>query len=466
MTTAVWKLELQLLLRNKLLLLALLVFGIVAIWSVENGRRWYQYQQAATDSLAVATQAGYNSVAAELDTLKPGSERTAVETPFTLDWRLKPVVSKPLSPLAVLTVGQADVLPLHKSARMTQPIFSNDFDEFRNPMQLLAGSFDLGFFVLFLFPLLFIGLSYNLMSAEREQGIDRLWLVATRQRVQAALFSRLLFRWVAAWLPLSVALGYAVGWLQGQASPAPQLWQWLLAAILYTGLWLSLGWLILSRGFSSMQNLVALLASWLLLLVIVPGLFNTLQEARDTGDTAVAIAEFRDIPEAAWNAPLDSHQRITAERYPEYAKDTTGIVRQTMMRSYAYVGITMQQERALHQQMSQQILQQADQQAAAFWVNPAAATLRSFSQSAHTTAVQQVAFEQQVLAYKQQRFHHMWDNMILDSHYTRQHLQQMPGAPAIQLAAGRQPWGPLLLWLALPAVLGALLNSRRRGAKA
>ncbi len=464
MTTAVWKLELQLLLRSKLLLLALLVFGIVAIWSVENGRRWYQYQQAATDSLAAATMANYNSVAAELDTLKTGAERIAVETPFTLDWRLKPVLSKPLSPLAALTVGQADVLPLHKSVRMTYPIFNNEFDEFRNPMQLLAGSFDLGFFALFLFPLLFIGLSYNLMAAEREQGIDRLWLVATRRQLQSALFSRLLFRWVVAWLPLSVALGYAYGWLQGQSAPASQPGTWVLAAVLYTGVWLSLSWLILSRGWSSMQNLVALLASWLLLLVVVPGLFNTVQEARDNGDTAVAIAEFRDVPGKAWDAPLDSHQRITAQRYPEYAKDTTGIVRQTMMRSYGYLRITMQQEQALHQQISDQILQQADAQAASFWVNPAAATLRSFSQSAHTTAVQQVAFEQQVLAYKQQRFEHMWDNMILDSHYTRRHLQQMPGAPTVRLSANSQPWGPLLLWLALPALLAALLSRRQHNA--
>lgn len=460
MITAVWKLELQLLLRNKLLLLALLVFGIVAIWSVENGRRWYRYQQAATDSLAAATLANFNSVAAQLDTLQPGPERTAIETPFTLDWRLKPVLSKPLSPLAALTVGQADVLPLHKSVRMTHPIFNNEFDEFRNPMQLLAGSFDLGFFALFLFPLLFIGLSYNLMAAEREQGIDRLWLVATRRQLQSALFSRLLFRWVVAWLPLSVALGYAFGWLQDQAVPASQPGTWVLAAVLYTGLWLSLGWLILSRGWNSMQNLVALLASWLLLLVVIPGLFNTVQEARDTGDTALAIAEFRDVPEAAWNAPLDSHQRITAERYPAYAKDSSGLVKQTVMRSYAYLRMTMQQEQALHRRLSQQVLQHADAQAASFWVNPAAATLRSFSQAAHTTAVQQVAFEQQVLAYKEQRFQHMWDNMILDSHYTRQHLRQMPSAPAIRLPAGHPAWGPMLLWLAIPALLALLLRQR------
>jgi ABC-2 type transport system permease protein len=464
MTTAVWKLELQLLLRSKLLLLALLVFGIVAIWSVENGRRWYQYQQTATDSLAAATVANYNQVAAELDTLKPAAERTDLETPFTLDRRLKPVLSKPLSPLAALTVGQADVLPLHKSVRMTQPIFNNDFDEFRNPMLLLAGSFDLGFFVLFLFPLLFIGLSYNLMSAEREQGIDRLWLVATRRQLQSALFSRLLFRWVVAWLPLSVAVGYAYGWMQDRLVPASQLGTWVLAAVLYTGMWLSLGWLILSRGWSSMQNLVALLASWLLLLVVVPGLFNTVQEARDNGDTAVAIAEFRDVPGKAWNAPLDSHQRITAQRYPAYAKDTASIAKQAIMRSYGYLYMTMQQEQALHQQLSQRILEQADQQAAAFWVNPAAATLRIFSQIARTTAVQQIAFEQQVLKYKQQRFEHMWDNMILDSHYTRQHLQQMPGAPTVRLAAGHQPWGPLLLWLALPALLAALLSRRQQNA--
>ena len=42
--------------------------------------------------------------------------------------------------------------------------------EIENPNRLLAGRFDLAFVIVFLYPLLILTLSYNMLSAEQEQG--------------------------------------------------------------------------------------------------------------------------------------------------------------------------------------------------------------------------------------------------------------------------------------------------------
>src|SRR6266508_4576303 len=76
----------------------------------------------------------------------------------------------PPAPLAALAVGQSDLYPYYfKVTSQSKQTFTAN-DEIENPTNLLAGRFDLAFVIIYLYPLLILALSYNLISAEREQG--------------------------------------------------------------------------------------------------------------------------------------------------------------------------------------------------------------------------------------------------------------------------------------------------------
>jgi len=80
------------------------------------------------------------------------------------------VAALPQGPLAFLSVGESDLFPpaIPVSARGKESFLFND--EISNPSHLLTGIFDPAFVLVVLLPLFILALTYNVISAEREQG--------------------------------------------------------------------------------------------------------------------------------------------------------------------------------------------------------------------------------------------------------------------------------------------------------
>ena len=119
-------------------------------------------------------------------------------------------------PLAALAVGQGDLYPYYfKMTNRSKQTFINN-DEIENPTNLLAGRFDLGFVTVFLFPLLILAMSYNLISAEREQGTLAMAL-AQPVRLRTLAMGKAAFR---AAVVLTLAIGLAKGIIDAAGLPA------------------------------------------------------------------------------------------------------------------------------------------------------------------------------------------------------------------------------------------------------
>ena len=76
----------------------------------------------------------------------------------------------PPTPLAALAVGQSDLLPYYFKVTTDAKETVLAAAELENPQRLLTGRFDLAFVLIYLYPLLILALTYNLLSAEKEQG--------------------------------------------------------------------------------------------------------------------------------------------------------------------------------------------------------------------------------------------------------------------------------------------------------
>ncbi len=178
--------------------------------------------------------------------------------------------------MAALAFGQRD---LHKYAVSitTGTYFYNKYatgyqnktlsGEITNPQKQLAGHLDLSFVLVFLFPLYFILLSYNLLSNEKEGGTLALLAVQAVRPVDFVGI-KLGFRWLITGLT-----GTAIVLMAARITQAPpdhRLGYMLVTMWLYVGFWAGITGVVTGLHRSSGFNALLLVSIWLLLCVAIP----------------------------------------------------------------------------------------------------------------------------------------------------------------------------------------------------
>lgn len=265
--------------RSAWALVALL--GAFVGYGVYNGSAWVRFQR---DTLAAAAQDESQRLAdlrRDAENVDPKAEPAVTwldpRTPGVVaGTRGQRFAAAPPGPLAALDVGQADLYPFYfKMTNRTKQTFIAG-DEIENPSNLLAGRFDLGFVVVQLFPLLILGLSYNLLSAEREQGTLAMTL-AQPVRLRTLAMGKVLAR-AALVLTLALALSIGGGLLAGVDLRRPdvlaRLGLWAATVAGYGAFWFALALAVNALGRPSSTNAVVLAACWIALVVVAPALLN------------------------------------------------------------------------------------------------------------------------------------------------------------------------------------------------
>ena len=302
------------------------VFAGAVAYGVWTGTQWVSFQSTAIATATTEQSNRYRQLAGQLAQLaSPGAAVSAFadpRDPANFGSRLGPRYAiLPPAPLAALSVGQSDLLPYY--FKVTTDARENlvSASEIENPSRLQAGRFDLSFVVIFLLPLLILAVSYNMLSAEREQGTLALALSqplsAGRLVLGKVALRVLLLGAVVAAVSVIAVLGGGVN-LAGP-NALVQLLFWAIAVACYGAFWFALAVAVTSLGWPSTTNAAALAAAWLVLTVMLPALFNLaattlfpvpsrvemIQATREASDAAsqqgsVALARYyEDHPELA-----------------------------------------------------------------------------------------------------------------------------------------------------------------------
>ena len=217
-----------------------------------------------------------------------------------------------LSPLGGLSVGQSDLNPTVK--QLTIKTFeAQRFDtDLVNPSSLHAGNLDLAFVILFLFPLLVIVLTFNLIAEETESGTWKLVAVQAKSTF-GFVFSKLLVRMCLLYLLLFLLL--LVAKLALQIPLNEHFLTVILLSSLYLLFWFVLSFFVICFKQSSGYNALILLSAWLVLLLLLPAGVNAyitgkypIPEAMST-----AIAQ-RDGYHVKW----DTDKRETIEKFYQH----------------------------------------------------------------------------------------------------------------------------------------------------
>jgi ABC-2 type transport system permease protein len=255
---------------------AVLMFGILALgFSLINGERWRshldQVRVAAAQQDASARAAARATASRIENEQQPPSLFDPRSAFVYADYLMSHFAVLPATPLAALTVGQSDLLPSALPLAPGRLPSLADGSEPENPHRLLIGRFDPAFAVIFLLPLLIIGLSYALLAGEREGGTLAL-LLAQPLTLRALFVGKIVPR-----IFLVVGLLLAFGAISAAIVPVsawPRLAIWFAIAIAYAAFWFAFTATVVTRRGNTAAHAVSLAAAWLTLTLLVPTLVN------------------------------------------------------------------------------------------------------------------------------------------------------------------------------------------------
>jgi ABC-2 type transport system permease protein len=174
------------------------LMAVLIGWPIYNGATWVRFQEKTLAAAANDQQERLHQLRQNLSDIEAGR----VEPKGFLDPRSPasignatgvPFVVMPPAPLSAFSIGQSDVYPYYfkLGLRSKQTVLNSD--EIENPLNLLSGRFDLAFVIVYLFPLLILSLTYNLISEEKENATLALAL-SQPIRLSTLIAQKTLFR--------------------------------------------------------------------------------------------------------------------------------------------------------------------------------------------------------------------------------------------------------------------------------
>ncbi|GGF06195.1 ABC transporter permease [Hymenobacter cavernae] len=301
------------------------------------------------------------------------------------------------TPWASLSLGQRDVNPYYVKLRLLGLQGQLYASENVNPAKVLSGNFDLAFVLVYLFPLLIIALSFNLLSSEKEQGILPLLLA---QPVSAALVvgAKLAFR-LALVLGLALVLsGVAMLWARVPLDGRVGLW--LALVMLYCLFWFGLAFLVTGLQRNSAFNAVALVGLWLVLVVLVPGLLNVyVSAARPVPQGIELTVKQREEIHGGWDKPKTETMNRFFALYPQW-RDTTTIKEHFVWRwYYAFQHLGDQSVQPLAVAYTDGLRQRYELVNRLNWLSPAINAQTSLNALAGTDLPTHLAFQRSATRY-------------------------------------------------------------------
>lgn len=314
------------------------LLAVMLLYGAFNGSRWSSEQVQRQEEWKAERQERLAETRADLVRIEAGGDPPGgffnPRNPAQVGQNFAAAAATmPPAPLASLSVGQSDLLPSYYKVTLDSREALLAGDELENPTNLLAGRFDVAFVLVFLYPLVILALSYNLLSGEKEQGTLALALaqpVSLRKLASGKILARggLVFGLTV----MLTFLGAVVGGIDlSLPGAAARLLAFFGITAIYGLFWFALALLVNAWGRASQVNAMILAGTWLTLALIIPSAVDLLastlhpvpsrvemiqagrtatQEATARGSQLLG-AYFADHPEMAPQGEIDAGDYYT-----------------------------------------------------------------------------------------------------------------------------------------------------------
>jgi ABC-2 type transport system permease protein len=326
--------EWRLLAREGSLWLTVAIFALAIGYGMFNGTRWARFQHEAVAEAVREEQERFATQHLAITRINSGELKLSPfadpRNPQTAGSRLGARYAvMPPSPLAALAVGQSDVLPSY--FKITSDARENVTAgvELENPQRLLTGRFDVAFVLIYLYPLLIVAMSYNVLSGEKEQGTLGLALsqpISLRTLLVGKLALRFGFFVIAVALLVTLA-ALSAGVSLAEDGALMRLLLWAAAVAAYGLVWFALATTVAAYGRPSSTNAMALAAIWLGFVVLVPSLLNMVSM------TAYPVPSRVEMIQAMREASDDANRqgsKLLSRYYEDHPELASGSAEQAM----------------------------------------------------------------------------------------------------------------------------------------
>jgi ABC-2 type transport system permease protein len=307
MNNSTYQLEYKIFFRNKAVWSGILILLISGFAGLYFGKKFIEKQEAviekASDLQQEKTTHNVNLHADDLGLLLFYNKFSIANIP---------------SPWAAFANGQRDINPYLLSVSILALEGQMYDTDLNNPSTLLLGNMDLAFVIIFLFPLVIIAFSYNIVSAEQESGI---WGLVKSQsglplKIILRKFSIRVVTIFATLLILMVAAGIYLH------LPADLHFLMVMMVVsLYMLFWFALSFWVISRNKSSSFNAVTLIACWVVLNIIGPAVLNVWLTSRYPIPEAMeTVIHQREGNHEKWDREKNVTMDKFYEHYPQFKK--------------------------------------------------------------------------------------------------------------------------------------------------
>ena len=231
---------------------------------------------------------------------------------------LKFALIKEQNPLAALSIGQNDLNPSVQSVKILTLEGQKYDTDLVNPTKLLYGNLDLSFILVYIFPLLIIAFTYNLISEEEESGTWKMVSVSVKSKMTFIL-SKLLVRIGAIFIAMSLLYVVASWVLNIQWNKA--FFAFFLIGLFYQLFWFALSFWVISFRRHSNFNALILLSFWLLLVVLLPAIINNAVTSRyPVPEALTTMIKQRDGYHQKWDTDKNETMDRFYQDYPQFEK--------------------------------------------------------------------------------------------------------------------------------------------------
>ncbi len=336
------------------------------------------------------------------------------------------VAAMPAETFAFVATGQSDMFTHYKKPEVYGFSFIEDFTEMTSPVQLLFGSFDLAFVIVYLLPLLIIAFSYNVLSAERESGSLRL-LGAQPIRIETWVLQKLGLRFL--WLSVLVILTLLMVFLALGIPPLNKMKAFLglISMVLaYALFWFALAFLINLWVGRSAKNAMSLLGLWIVFVLLVPSVINQMGSTLyPLPSRALMINEMRGT-QADVLKNVDEILDNFLRDHPEYAVNDTTLQRNYWHSFMVAQKVIREELQPVLDNHDQQLRKQQDWVTQFKWLSPAVVTQEALNQMAGTSSQDYENYRQQVLDFSHEWRNHFVPMVYNNTVFSKEDIENLP----------------------------------------
>ncbi|QXP69968.1 DUF3526 domain-containing protein [Polaribacter sp. R2A056_3_33] len=396
-----FKYELKILLRSRWIqLISILLLGLF-VFAAFNGENKVEKRKVNISKARTEVQASDKNKLAVLDSLENGmnvhvSRYKIPTSPISIGNYYPRVAAMDSNDMGFLAVGQSDIFTHYVLPTVFGDDFALNFTEMTSPIQLLFGSFDLMFVIVYLLPLLIIAFSYNVLSEEKERGTLRL-LASQPISIRKWVLQKLAMRLFCLFIIIIVVSAIVFGFFANV--PFISFLSFLALVFCYMLFWFSLAFAINISSSKSAKNALSLLGLWIVFVLLMPSIIS------QTGDIfypipprTEMISEIREHKAAATKKQdqiLDNFLRD----HPEYAVNDPSQARSFWHGYIASQQLIKEELEPLFSDYEDKLKKQQSWVSKFQWISPAIITQSALGTMAGTTKEDYNNYQNQVYQF-------------------------------------------------------------------